>query len=401
MMLSSVFSLAALALMGMAYGSSGLFTQARTQQDVRHLGTWQDLMIGGSFSAINRDDTAVDLWTGTISTVTAVTFTPPGGSAETATVNSETTAAATVADLLNVGLNPSSQISAWYALTAPSTTVIATQKLLNSGNGSFTTGGGVTWAHTTTGGLGSDIPVARLVIRSGAGSSAGFAGTPTFKACDQLTAQVITFATTYQASATYQVDVTIKAYLLGEDVTYSSGKIIASADDATTAGLIVAALNTAFPAVSVVAAATSLGGWTLTAEAAGIAFRCVVTLGGTNASTALTQTATTGGWGDATTDLDTAMIGLVTRESQTTEGSSATPVVQPTRMGKIGRKGFGTVLNSQTIVPGSAMWCDVSTGRLYNAGSAANLVPLYRSKAWWNNSSAGQPTGYAVAQFNL
>lgn len=398
---SEIMGLIPFLALGMAYDATGLFTAARTQQDVRHLGTWTDLMEGGSFTATNKDDAAVDVWTGTITTVTAVTFTPPGGSVETATVNSETTAATAIADLLNPGINPSSSISMWYALTSPSSTIIATKRLAAATNGTFTTGGGVTWAHTTTGALGSDVPVGRLVLRSGSMTSAGFAGSPTFKACDQLTAQVITFATTFQASATYQVDVTVKSYVNGEDAVYSSGKIVADTDSATTATAIVAGLNSgsrAFPAVSVVAATTSGGGWTLTAEAPGIAFDVVVTLGGTNNSTALTYTYTTGAVGDPTTDLNAAKLGLLTRDSATTEGTSSAPVVQPTRQGRIGRRGYGTVLNSQTIVPGSAVWVDVTTGKLYNAGSAAGLVPLPRSQAWWMNSAAGSPTGYAVVQ---
>lgn len=87
-----------------------------------------------------------------------------------------------------------------------------------------------------------------------------------------LTAMVRTITVTYAASENYQVFITV------DDKTYETKAVVANTDDATTAADLVTAINDTnlLPAYTVVAAATTGGNLTLTAEVPGKAFKASV-----------------------------------------------------------------------------------------------------------------------------
>lgn len=377
------------------------FSEVRGTQTGRMLGQVVALMsFAGVASAVNRNDFALDVWTGTVSSSgpTEVTFTPPNGTAATTPV----TAAATAAGVItNLSADEDQEVLSYYDLVASaSTTIVATAKRQGSVNGAFTSTTNLAWSHTPTGAVGGDLYVGRAARLVSLGT--GPASPPLVADPSGLTAQVATLTAVYEASAEYRVGITVKAIDGGIDKTYWMEMVVASVDSATTATAIAAAINAVMPSNTVIAAATSGGALTLTAEVAGIAFKVeqsadLVTTG------SLAVAKTTGGWGDPDTDLDAALFGVVTRDGETIDSSSTSdslPVVPPRGVAQCLRYGDIVVPNSDGVALGEAVFVSIATsseGLFYNA-TAANRVPLPLSRFMWVKDETG---GRAILRVNL
>ena len=344
--------------------------------------TWEAAGPGSSqVTMLNLDDEALDLWTATVGgAVTSVAFTDPTGTAQTITIASSTTAAAVVAA---IEANSTETLTAWATLTVTGASTFTVQSKQPGMNLTLPNTSNLTWAHTTTGSVGSDLKQGRAVMLGAIGTQPGAISMQTVKTLDNLSYQVQTWAITYAASSYYDVIVTVKNFKNGVDQVVSVGKVLADTNDATTATAIATAINAAMPAYTV-AATTNSGNLILTAEVRGLAIVSSINVSGGAGAAALTYT--TGAPGDRTTDLSAAIAGIVPHSSVIVQDSSGNPVWQGGRPGLVcvGQAHISVEdINSDNPATGASCWVNTgtSTPGAFGYATGADMCPLPRAMA--------------------
>jgi hypothetical protein len=212
-------------------------------------------------------------------------------------------------------------------------------------------------------------------------------------ATSSLVAQVDTLTATYAASEVYIISITI------EGQQYGPVQVTANTDSATTATDIVTAINAMMPANTVLAAATSGGALTLTAEVAGKAFS--VSYGVKSGTAArLTLTHTTAG---ERSDINRCFRGISAHvhNNESTAIGASTPSYPPNSAVKVWTRGEVWVSNSQTPDGDDPVYVETASGsdsgKLYNTTSATRIL-LDRSVARWRRSGATAADNLAVVQ---
>lgn len=298
----------------------------------------EDQTGAGNITCLNVDDLAADVWTATVSSTgpTTVTYTDYDGNAETDTITASATGAA-----LKTAIEASADqtITEDYELAATgATTMTATGKYLGE-NGSFTNTSNVSWAHTTTGSLGSDLPMGRAVMRSGSGSMPGAGGVRKIKALDSLAAQVMTDTMTGTVNTGDELITTISIYSdgYGGAVVVGPVKTAYATSESATLDAHASAINTAVDAAlamtdgASITAARSGSTIVYTGDEKGILFRVRSYVSNTaSGSGVLTTTFTTPSsnpLGNISYDLSAALIGFLPRSAGAVEDSSSPPVV--------------------------------------------------------------------------
>lgn len=347
-------------------------TTVRTSQLLRHVGTVIVASASDLLTCLNASSVNYDVWTPTVSSaITSINFQAPDEASGTAhTIDSSDTAAELADELGQI-----EAITQWYAVNQ--TTAVLTGKLLGE-VGTLTNTTGVSWAHTTTGSEGEDIPVGYAVVRTGNSTEPGTDGIPEIGLPTTSTesAQVITFAVTYHASGLYVVSVQWNGK------TYETATTAGNTDNATTASDLATAINAVMPSESVIASNSS-GNLVLTAEVEGQSFDAVAQVSG-HTSAEMVKTYTTGNPGSATSDLLEDFLGFVCRDGSVNDGDSDA-VIKPYRSCKVMTRGQMVVENSQTVSWGDQVFVSVNSttkGKLYNANST-DYVPLPKSRARW------------------
>lgn len=343
----------------------------RLTQTARHVGEVLSADPIDLVSCLNASSVTLDVWTPTVGgAYTQIAFQAPDESSSTTTSATGSTAASLADDLSAID-----RVTQWYSVNE---TTAAVTGLIAGEVGTFTNTTNVTWAHTTTGSEGEDIPVGYGVIRTGAGTSPGMTGVlevglPT---TSSETAQVKTFAVTHNASGFYMV----KVFWNGK--WYETENVPGNASDTQTAADLATAINAVMPTESVLASNSS-GNLLLTAEVEGQSFDAIGIASG-HASAEIAPTYTTGNPGSATTDLLADFVGVVTRAGSIND-SDGDAVINPMRMCEVLRKGTIVVENSQTVAWGDQVFLSVASstkGKFYNA-NATDYVPLPLSRARW------------------
>lgn len=344
----------------------------RTSQTVRHVGEVLSVVGSGAIiSCLNASAVSLDVWTPTVGgAYTEITTTMPDESASVTTSATGSTAANLADDLSSID-----RVTQWYSINESTAVVTG---LIAGEVATFTNTTNITWAHTTTGSEGEDIPVGYGVIRTGGGTSPGMTGVlevglPT---TSSETAQVKTYAITYNASGFYSCKV------LWNGKWYESANVAGTADDAGTAAALATAINAVLPTESVIASNSS-GSFILTSEVEGQSFDAIVVASGHDSAEAV-PTYTTGNPGSATTDLLADFVGVVTRVGSIND-SSGNAVINPMRMCSVLTRGTIVVENSQTVAWGDQVFLSVASstkGKFYNA-NATDYVPLPLSRARW------------------
>lgn len=342
----------------------------RTSQTLLHIGTVTLLV--ADLPGINASSAAYDVWTPTVGgAVTSVNFQAPDEASGTAyTIDSSSTAA-----LLADELGQIDAITQWYNVNA--TTGALTGKLLGE-VGTLTNTTNVTWAHTTTGSEGEDIPVGYAVINAGLSTEPGLDGIHkvALPTTSSETAQVKTFAITYNASGLYVVKVVWNGRI------YTTTTIAGNTDSATTATDLATAVNAAMPTESVIAS-TSTADLILTAEVEGQSFDAWMEVSGSGSAEAA-PTYTTGAPGSATTDLIVDLLGIVCRDNSVND-ADGDAVIKPYSMCRVLSRGKIIVENSQGVSFGDQVFVSVASGtkgKLYNANST-DYVPIPTTRARW------------------
>lgn len=340
----------------------------------------------GTRTMLNKNDEALDLWTGTVGgAVTTISFTDPNGSAQSFTITSSATSATIVAAIYAAS---GETLTQWATVTAPSSTVLVTAKdprytltMTNTSN--------ITWAHTTTGSVGTDIPQGRAVRRNGVGSSPGAYSTTIVDAMDGLTAQVqtITFGGTFNTGD--QFDAIVFCPALNATVTVPT--VTYATSEAATLTALAAAINTQVD-LTVANGGLGISGSTLTcttgthtliatADEPGFAFRVVVnvTNGAAGSAIFVSDVATTGSIGDPTTDASAGIAGCVPHASNIVQSGSSNVWLAGTP-GAVAVAVHMTVVNAGTNTPTQSSPVYVGTASA-TAGkwafeATADYVPL-------------------------
>lgn len=342
----------------------------RITQTSRHVGEVLSADPNDILSCLNSSSVSLDVWTPSVSAYTAIVFQAPDESSSTTTTASGSTAANLADDLSAID-----RVTQWYSINE--TTAVVTG-LIAGEVGTFTSGSGLTWTHTTTGSEGEDIPVGYGVIRTGAGTSPGMTGIlevglPT---TSSETAQVKTYAMTSAASALF------RAFVRWNGKIYESASTVHNSDTPTTIDDLNTAINAVMPAESVIASRSS-NDLVLTSEVEGQEFDAWIEVSGSGTAEAV-PTYTTGNPGSATSDLLADFVGIVTRTGSIND-SDGDAVINPMRMCEVLRKGTIVVENSQTVSWGDQVFLSVASstkGKLYNA-NATDYVPIPLSRARW------------------
>lgn len=182
-----------------------------------------------------------------------------------------------------------------------------------------------------------------------------------------FTAQVDTITVVYAASEEYTAYITING------ITYAT-TVIANTDSATTATDLATAINAKMPADTVIAAATSGGALTLTAEVPGTPFVTGTGVLTTDSRMSVAKTTAT-----PQTDIDRVLLGVTIRDPSipyttldgTTASYPANTVMDILQFGDI------AVTSAQTISPGEAVYVETASGAscglCYNTSSATRI----------------------------
>lgn len=345
--------------------------------------TWEPNGPGSSqVTMINLDDAALDVWTGTVGgTVTSIAFTDPSGVAQSFSISSSTTAAAVVA---GIEASSTETLTAWanLAVTGASTfTVTSKQPGMNL---TLTATTGVTYSHTTTGSLGSDLKQGRAVMLGTIGTQPGAISIQSVKTVDNLSDQVVTLSPVYGASSSYDITVRLYNYKNGVTQDIACGVVVANTNTATDCTAIAAAINAAMPSNTVIADGTSGTTVVCTAEVSGLAFDINVNISGGTATCA--KAYTTGAPGNRLTDLAAAIAGIVPHSTNIVQDASGNPVWQAGRPGLVcvGPADITVEdLNSDNPSTGAAVWVNtgVTNPGAFGYAAGADMCPLPRSMA--------------------
>lgn len=206
-----------------------------------------------------------------------------------------------------------------------------------------------------------------------------------------LTAQVETLTATYSAAEVYYVQIAI------EEQVYGPVAVTANTDSATTATDIASAVNGMMPANSVIAAGTSGGALTLTAEVAGKAFSVVYgTKSGTAARLTLAHTTATD-----LTDIARCMRGITTLHTdvQATSIGGGTSSYAANEGVNYCTNGCVWVAATEAVTPGSSVYVETSgaSAGLFYATSSATRIKLPRSRFQWGQAQAAD----GIAQLRI
>lgn len=377
------------------------FTTVPTDLSPNLLGavTWE---AGGPGSALvtmrNTDDEALDVWTGTVGgAATAITFTDPNGVVNTFTITSSSTAATVVAAIL---ANQTQTLTSWadLAVTGASTFTVTAKD--PSYTLTLTNGSNITYAHTTTGSVGSDLKQGRAVMLGTMGTGPGAQSVPSVKTLDNLVVQVLTLSPVFAASSFYAIVVRLYNYKNGVTQDIACGKVAADTNTATDCTAIAAAINAAMPTNTVIADGTSGTTVVCTAEVKGLAFDVIVTISGGSATCA--RAYTTGAPGSRLSDITAAIAGFVPHSSAIVANSSGSPVWRAEQPGPV-FIGLGHItvedINSDNPSTGQAGWINTGSSTPGAVGWAAgtDMCPLPRSMLQCVNEDTG---GYVKAMFN-
>lgn len=341
----------------------------------------------GTRTMLNKNEMALDLWTGTVGgAVTSITFTDPNGIVNTFSITSSATAAAIVSAIYAAS---GQTLTEWATVTAPSSTVLVQAKDPNY-TLTLTNTSNITWAHTTTGTLGTSLPQAVAVRRNGVGSGPGSQSTVIVDSMDGLTAQVqtLTFGGTFNTGDQFDAQVfcpALNTMVTVPTVTYATS-------EAATLTALAAAINTAVDA-TVANGGLGISGNTLTcttgthtliatADKPGFAFRVSVSVtnGAAGSAILVSDVATTGRIGDPTTDASAAIAGIVPHTSNIVASSSGSPIWPAGQPGAVAVAAHITVTNYGTNTPSQSSPVYVSTasgtaGR-FAFEPTADYVPL-------------------------
>ena len=206
-----------------------------------------------------------------------------------------------------------------------------------------------------------------------------------------LTAQVETLTATYSAAEVYYVQIAI------EEQVYGPVAVTANTDSATTATDIASAVNGMMPANSVIAAATSGGALTLTAEVAGKAFSVVYgTKSGTAARLTLAHTTATD-----LTDIAKCMRGITTLhvDTQATSIGGGTSSYAANEGVNYVTNGCVWVASTEAVTPGSDVYVETSgaSAGLFYTTTSATRIKLPRSRFQWGRAQAAD----GIAQLRI
>lgn len=344
--------------------------------------TWENGGPGsGTRSMMNLNGEALDLWTGTVGgAVTSIAFTDPNGVTQTFSITSSTTAAQIVAAIY---ASTTETLTEWATVSAPSSTVLVTAKD-PSYTIVMTATTNITWAHTTTGSVGTDLRQGRAVMKGVIGTQPGAISQFAVKTVDNLALQVLTLSPVYGASSSYDVTVRLFNYKNGVTQDIACGVVVANTNTATDCTNIAAAINAAMPANTVIADGTSGTTVVCTAEVKGLAFDVIVNISGGTATCA--RAYTTGAPGSVSTDLAAAIAGVVPHSAAIVANSSGIAVWQAGRNGPVFCGGGHITVedvNSDSPSSGASVW--VNTGATnpgaFGYAAAADMCPLPREMA--------------------
>lgn len=206
-----------------------------------------------------------------------------------------------------------------------------------------------------------------------------------------LTAQVETLTATYSAGEVYYVQIAI------EEQVYGPVAVTANTDSATTATDIASAVNGMMPANSVIAAGTSGGALTLTAEVAGKAFSVVYgTKSGTAARLTLAHTTATD-----LTDIARCMRGITTLHTdvQATSIGGGTSSYAANEGVNYVTNGCVWVASTESVTPGSDVYMETSgaSAGLFYTTTSATRIKLPRSRFQWGQAQAAD----GIAQLRI
>lgn len=246
---------------------------------------------------------------------------------------------------------------------------------------------------TTAAASASEVPFGRLLISQGF-SATGLSQYGALPLASRLSAQVDSWAITYDAAVLMHAAITI------DGQTYSSSVTMAT-DAATSVTALVAALNLVLPSDSVLASA-STASLVLTAEVPGKAFVSAVWFGvGRDTGAAvLTQTA------PVSSDINRAAAGVSLRATNTAlvSDSATEAKYQPNDAMRAARKASGVwVTCAQTITPGDPVYVETAsgsdTGKFFNT-STATRIRLNKAR-WLQDEATSNSQSIAIVAVDL
>lgn len=333
-------------------------------------------------------DTVADVWTGTVGgAVTSVSYTNSLGTVETITVASSTTAAGLLSALADACEADSTLtvLSEYTLVSTGSTTFTATARYAGR-VGTFSNTTNLTYSHTSTGAVGSDLPLARAVRRFASSTGAGVQDMRQGDIPYGIGNQVITLTPVFGASSYYNISIVLKNWRTGEDAIIIVGKVAADTNTATDCTAIAAAINAALAANTFLADGSSGTTVVLTSEVAGLTGAVSVTISGGAATCSVTYT--TGSPGNAAYDMDAAFCGIVARSTAIRDDSSGNPVIPVRQMGSVAAlpgRILVTVESGDSPAEDGAVWIGTAaanSGKFY-AAAGADRAPISRRTATW------------------
>lgn len=251
-----------------------------------------------------------------------------------------------------------------------------------------------TLANVTAAASGDAVPFGRLMINLGRDTTDPHSVLGCIAKSSKLVAQVDTMTVVYSAAEVYRWNITIEGETYG-------GEVTANTDSATTATDIATAVNAAMPANTVIAAATSGGALTLTAEVAGKAFRAA----GQVASETASRIAIVHTTASMLTDINRAVLGVSMWSpmvESTTIGSS-TPSWPANQGVIVATKGVLWVESAQAITDGDPVYVETGVtadnGQLYNTTSATRIK--LNNAVWTMDERSTGTAGIAAVRLNF
>lgn len=348
------------------------------------------LLSGESWDLVNAEAGVAEVWTLTTGGATNSTT-------YTVTLKDENGVTVTTASYTSDGSASTAEISAGLlaaikanALFGAYGSAVATSGTLNTFTGNqkgraFTlvsSSGDVVAAQSVAATSGTDIGLGIAVVRFPSGGSQLGALPKTY-----LEAKAADCAVAYAASSEYLLRIVL--YPSQQNPIVYEVQVAADTNTATTRAAIVAAINAAVPANSVIAASGSAGAFTVTSEIVGQDFDVQVSVLGTG-----TLTVT---WGNAgfATNLDKTFAGITVRRADVSGSSlvDVTAAYPPGRAMQVGVDDAFIVVPGQSATPSfrDPLYVGVGTSNngqiFFTAG--ADKVRLDPKRAWFERQSDG------------
>jgi len=252
-----------------------------------------------------------------------------------------------------------------------------------------------TLASVTVAAAADAVPHGRLMIFRSRDTTDPHSVLACLAKSSKLTAQVDTLTADYVSGEVYYVQIGV------EGQTYGPVAVTANTDDGTTATDIATAINAMMPANTVIAAATSGGALTLTAEVAGKAFTVIY---GTKSGTAarLTLAHTTSG---VLTDINRAAVGVAmwSPSNESTTIGDSTPSWPANQGVMVATRGVLWVESAQSISDGDPVYVELGVtadnGKLFNTTSATRV--LLTGAKWVMDERWGQGADIAAVRLSF